>query len=180
MEESSSEPKLKAGTEDTGGDLDFMEFEESEMPAEGPSAGTVTGTSKTTRPSSSGLQAGFADDNKQYGYFIGFLSEYESAPHLPLDVSERIVLQTRDADGKSMANAEVEVRYKGRLLESGKTHADGSYLFFPSRYPSSYQSFEVQASAQQQTVSRTFERNGERKLSLRFESSRYIDRKSVV
>ena len=172
------EPSLKAGTGDNGGDsgteLDFMEFEESEMPAEGPSAGTASRTAGAAPPSTSGLQAGFADDNKQYGYFIDFLSEYSAAPHLPLDVSERIVIQALDSSDKSLPNAEVEIEHRGRLLERGHTLADGRYLFFPSQYPGSYKLFDVRITAQQQTVERTIERAGERNITAGFRASRYI------
>lgn len=160
-------PGLKAGTEDTAGgtagDIEFMEYEES-----------GARTSEGAPPSASGLQAGFADDNKQYGYFIGFLSEYASVPHLPLDVSERITLQAIDAAGKPMPNAEVVIEGGGRLLERGRTLADGSYLFFPSQYPSSHTSFDVRITAQQQTLQRTLRREGERNVTIGFETSRYV------
>ncbi len=41
------------------------------------------------RASSPGLKAGFADDNKQFNYFLNFLEQYGSrAPHYPIDVRE--------------------------------------------------------------------------------------------
>jgi Mg-chelatase subunit ChlD len=160
-------PDLKAGTEDTAGgavgDIEFMEDEES-----------GARTSEGAPPSASGLQAGFADDNKQYGYFIGFLSEYASVPHLPLDVLERITLQAIDSAGKPMPNAEVVIEGRGRLLERGRTLADGSYLFFPSQYPSSHTSFDVRITAQQQTLQHTLRREGERNVTIGFETFRYV------
>jgi Mg-chelatase subunit ChlD len=165
--ETAPEPGLKAGTEETdggtAGDIEFMEYEEPEARVSGGAP-----------PSASGLQAGFADDNKQYGYFTGFLSEYASVPHLPLDVSERIVLRALDAAGKPMPNAEVVIEGRGRLLERGRTLADGSYLFFPSQYPSSHTSFDVRITAQQQTLQRALRREGERNIPISFETSRYV------
>ena len=46
--------------------------------------------SRPTRKSSSGLRAGFSDDNKQFNYYLNFLKEYAHAPHLSIDVYERI------------------------------------------------------------------------------------------
>ena len=89
-------------------------------------------------PSASGLQAGFADDNKQFNYFVNFLAEYGGeVPHLPIPVEERIVLKVTDSAGKPVPNADVRVSADGALLAAGRTYADGTFLFFPSEHPPS-------------------------------------------
>ncbi len=52
-------------------------------------------------PSASGLKAGFADDNKQYGFFLDFLKKFRNAAsrtaaHRHMDVSERIIINISD------------------------------------------------------------------------------------
>jgi hypothetical protein len=81
-----------------------------------------------------------------------------------LPIQERIIFTIVDPDGKSVPNAEVSVYGGVTLLERGKSLADGSYLFFPSEYGESLQSYTVEVSAaaikakKRITVSRTGER----------------------
>lgn len=179
-------PKSETSGGARGADLTdeekFFEAEDFEAPEE-PSTGGGEGTrtaredsrpSRPSPPSQSGLKAGFADDNKQYGYFIGFLEEYSSTPHLPLDVSERIIITVQDDAGKSIPNADIEIRAAGRIIESGKTLADGRYLFFPSEYPSAVQEFSVEAVFQQQRAARNISRDGERNLTVSFDAPRFV------
>ncbi len=97
-------------------------------------AGTTrrTGPGASSLPSSSGLKAGFADDNREYGYFMSFLEEYSQVPHYDLDVDERIILQVKDKQGKPVANARVAVELAGETVVWGVTLADGTYQFNPS------------------------------------------------
>ena len=86
-------------------------------------------------PSSSGLKAGFGDDNKQFNYFINFLKDYELAPHYPININERIILSIKDKNGKSLPDASVSLYSQDNtLLCQGKSYADGTFLFFPSEY----------------------------------------------
>ncbi|MBN1243085.1 MAG: VWA domain-containing protein [Spirochaetales bacterium] len=85
-------------------------------------------------PSSSGLKAGFSDDNEQYNYFLGFLDEYGYVPHRELDVSGRVTLEVSDADGKAVANAIVTVRIDGKVVDRGVTLPDGRFRLYPAAY----------------------------------------------
>ncbi|HAK59841.1 MAG TPA: hypothetical protein DCO77_05585 [Nitrospiraceae bacterium] len=87
------------------------------------------------RPAASGLRAGYADDNKQFNYFLHFLERYGSGiPHYPLSIKERIILNVKDRKGKSVPNADVTIYSGSTVLTSGRTYSDGSFLFFPSEY----------------------------------------------
>ncbi|MGQ9842576.1 MAG: VWA domain-containing protein, partial [Spirochaetota bacterium] len=83
----------------------------------------------------SGLKAGFADDNKQFNYFVNFINTYkDKVPYYPINISERIIYYCRDVAGKSIPNAIVKVYSGKKLLTTGKTYTDGSFMFYPSEY----------------------------------------------
>lgn len=98
------------------------------------SAPLPTGASK---PTSSGLKAGFSDDNAQFNYFIDFLEKYKHVPHYAYDISNRMSFTVLDKDKKPIANARIELYTvvnggKGtKLLETGVSAADGSFRFYP-------------------------------------------------
>ncbi|HOV63003.1 MAG TPA: VWA domain-containing protein, partial [Spirochaetia bacterium] len=128
-------------------------------------------------PGESGLKAGYADDNKQYGYFVNFLAQYaQDVEHVDLPIQERIVFTIVDPDGKSVPNAEVSVYGGTTLLERGKSLADGSYLFFPSEYGESLQSYTVEVSAAEIKAKKriTVSRTGERKQRIELGTKRVI------
>jgi Mg-chelatase subunit ChlD/TolB-like protein len=117
----------KVSEEDKGGAYDKEEI----YPSSKPSIPTAI-------PSESGLKAGFADDNKQYNYFIEFLEKFSAkAIHLNWNVSERIIFKVVDSAGLSISNVGIEIKENGKLIETGKTYSDGTYLFFPSEYSGS-------------------------------------------
>ncbi len=122
----------------------------------------------------SGLKAGFADDNRQYNYFIDFLEKFRSrAKHFPIDVSERIVLRVTDKNTKPVINAKVDVYGGKKLLASGRTYSDGSFLFFPSEYSMGVNSFEAVVEFNQLKRKTDFFRSGSRDVSIRLDSARY-------
>ncbi len=130
--ESESIEPAAAGREEKGRSKDISS--DSELSK---SALSTTGTPGRLRstPSTSGLKAGYADDNKQFNYFINFLNNYgDQVDHLPLKVEERIILRVQDKAGKSLPNCQITVFDRKRILCSGKTMADGTFLFFPSEY----------------------------------------------
>ncbi len=88
-----------------------------------------------TKPVKSGLKAGFADDNKQYNYFLNFLDKYKQIQHYPIDVTERIIIQVSDQSDKNLPDSNVRIYTGQKLLEEGLTYSDGTFLFFPSQYP---------------------------------------------
>ena len=95
----------------------------------------LSGSSPTKLKKKSGLKAGFADDNKQYNYFIHFLKKYnDKAKHLELDVSKRIIYKFKDISNKPLVNAKISIYDKKDLIKEGHTYSDGSFLFFPSEF----------------------------------------------
>ncbi len=96
-------------------------------------------------PSESGLKAGFSDDNAQFNYFLGFLSEYAMVRHHVYDVGERLSFRVVDDSGKPVANAELAVRAGNELVASGLSHPDGTFRLYPAALGTSAGSFEVSA-----------------------------------
>ncbi len=122
---------------------------------------------------SSGLRAGFADDNKQFNYYLSFLEKYKSSVnHYPLNINERIHFIVQDAAGKPICNADVAVYAGNKLLTSGKTYADGSFFFFPSLYDPQLNEFSIRYTYQQHTVEKIFSRNDKRLQPLRTDRNR--------
>lgn len=119
------------------------------------------------RPSISGLKAGFTDDNKQFNYFVQFLEEYqERVRHYPLAVQERIVLYVEDSNHKPVANALVEIRNNNQLLCSGRTFADGGFLFFPGEYEPGLTDYEVTVFSDENHQQTSISRDGERHVTI--------------
>jgi Mg-chelatase subunit ChlD len=121
----------------------------------------------------SGLKAGYADDNRQYNYFLQFLREYAAqVPNHPMPVDERIVLRARDQRGKPLANVEVRVFAPGGAeLARGLTYADGSFLFFPSEH-GQHDRYRARASFGPASRELWFEREGRREVLLDFDLAR--------
>ncbi|MBN1533621.1 MAG: VWA domain-containing protein [Spirochaetes bacterium] len=106
------------------------------------------GSGETHRPGSkegaSGLKAGFADDNRQFNYFVDFLAKYSArARHLPVNVSERITLRLKDSGGLSVPNAEVQILAGDAVLYSGRSYSDGTFPFFPSEFGGTAQRYRA-------------------------------------
>lgn len=124
-----------------------------------------------SKSSQSGLKAGFADDNHQYGYFLKFLSDYASVNHLKLDVSERIALVVKDSLKKPVANAMVSVYSGAKRVAYGKTYADGTCFFFPSDGASG-SVFTVRVEYNQQKIERKLDRGGARQIEMQLNAPR--------
>ncbi len=115
-----------------------------------------------TEKSESGLKAGFADDNKQFNLFVNFLEKFKtSAAHLDLNIRERIILTVKDKNGRSIPNADVTILANNKQLATGKTYADGSFLFFPSLYPDIF-TFNVTIAKDKVKTELTLDRQGSR------------------
>ncbi len=123
-------------------------------------AATRAGSRSDTLPASSGLSAGFADDNRQYGYFMEFLNEYSTVPHIDLGVGERIMLHVVDGQSKPIANADVRVELAGQEIARGVTMADGTYQFNPSPDTSSAVSYRAIVTAGEKRGDLRFEHDG--------------------
>lgn len=129
--------------------------------------------SRGEAPATSGLKAGFADDNKQFGYFVNFLNRFkDKAQHYPINIEERIILRVRDKNKKSLANAVVQLYSGNELLCSGKTYADGSFLFFPSEYDKKASRYRAVVTAQQQRKEVNIDRQGPREIVVGFDLNR--------
>ncbi len=133
----------------------------------------VYGKSRGEAPATSGLKAGFADDNKQFGYFVNFLNRFkDKAQHYPINVEERIILRVRDKNKKSLANADVQIYSGNELLCAGKTYADGSFLFFPSEYGRKAARYRAVVTAQQRKREVNIDRQGPREIVISFDTTR--------
>jgi Mg-chelatase subunit ChlD len=140
--------------------------------------GGATSRSSYT-PSTSGLKAGYADDNRQFNYFIKFLKTYSGqVEHLPLNIAERIILKAVDRDGLSLANCQITISAAGRVLCRGKTHADGSFKFYPSEYEDTIDEFTASFIYNQHTQEIVVDRQGKRELEVNFPFAR-SEQKSI-
>jgi Mg-chelatase subunit ChlD len=126
---------------------------------------------KETTPTSSGLRAGFADDNKQFNYFLEFLDTHKYVEHLVINIKERVIFQVKDEAGKSIPNARIDVYGNGELLCTGKTYADGTFIFFPSEYGAISQ-FDANVTYMQETRKIPFERDGKRVIEIVYQLQR--------
>ncbi|MCB1141637.1 MAG: VWA domain-containing protein [Leptospiraceae bacterium] len=116
-------------------------------------------------------QAGFTDDNKQFNYFVNFLKKYDTIPHYPLNISERIVFNVQDQSGNSVPFAKIKIQSDSKLLEVGQTYSDGSFIFHPSEYPDSNKYiFQVEKSGTREEI--PFWRNGNRKIPVQLKTQR--------
>jgi len=146
-------------------------------PDESPPASTTTSplaSPATPPPQAPQVSAGWADDNAQYNYYLGYLDRFASVAALKLDVGGRIVLAVRDSRGRSMPNCRLTVRSPGgQVLCERTTFADGRALFFPrERTGDAPQRVTVEAVSGQTAVSRTVDLAGPRRVELRLPAER--------
>jgi Mg-chelatase subunit ChlD len=131
-----------------------------------------------TPPAESGLKAGFSDDNAQFNYFLGFLTEYVWTSHHSYDVGERLGFRVVDNAGKPVANAEVTVRDGNGVVASGLSHPDGSFRLYPAALGTSATSFEISVSASDaqgvRTASARVNRDGPRLTEIKLASPRAL------
>jgi len=170
-----------ARDEISGSKGDRMMVEKFDMPVKkeagkGEAAAAGTRPSRTAAtPSASGLKAGFADDNKQFNYFVDFLRKYApQVQHYPLPIEERIILKVKDKDDKSIANAGITIYDGQQRLCGGKTYADGTFLFFPSEHAPALSRYRAVVACQQGREELTIDRQGPRELTVRFDRSRIV------
>ena len=138
-----------------------------------PAAAKPSARASRSSAEASGLKAGYADDNRQYNYYLQFLREYAAqVAHVPIAVEERIVLRARDERGRPLGSAAVQVYGAGGAeLARGLTYADGSFLFFPSEHgrDTRYRARILYGQAVREVW---FEREGRREVPLDFALSR--------
>ena len=98
-------------------------------------AGPARSPAPERAPRSAELKAGSSDDNLQFNAFLDFLARNDRHA-LPHDVSERVIVEVRDASGLPVPNAIVTVRGEGHAMITRRTYADGRTMLFPSAQPS--------------------------------------------
>lgn len=125
----------------------------------------------------SGLKAGYADDNKQFNYYIHFLEQYgPRAAHYPINISERIQLKVVDSAGKPVPNAAIKVSAPGSSepLAEGKTYSDGSFYFFPSEYRADIFRYQAAITHMQQRQELAIDRQGPREIEVKLGLQRTV------
>ena len=150
-----------------GGGFEETFIEDTEAPA-------ISRTS-AAKPTSSGLKAGFEDDNRQFNYFVNFLEEFKHVPHFNLPVNERIIIKVKDSLMNSVPNADISIYDGDKELVKGKTHADGGYQFNPSEFGRDINQYLVKINAEnmpEKTI--TLDRFGEREINLAYDKPRTI------
>ncbi|MCP4137708.1 MAG: VWA domain-containing protein [bacterium] len=124
-------------------------------------------------PEESGLKAGYVDDNKQYNRFVKFLEKYKGqAPHLPINIRERIILKVKDKNNKPVSNALVKISTGNKKLFTGKTYADGSCFFYPSRYSGGMSQYSAAVRYNQAAKTIKFNRFGKRTVPIKMALTR--------
>ena len=123
--------------------------------------------SKVTASSYSGLKAGFVDDNKQFNYFLNFLEKYtRQVASLSINITERIILNIKDGQGKSLPDAKIKIFAGKTELESGLSYSDGRYLFFPSEYKKRYYEYRLEVEYSGITKKVMIYRQGKREIDI--------------
>jgi Mg-chelatase subunit ChlD len=142
-------------------------------------AETSVGKATTARPAkgqeASGLKAGYADDNKQFNYYVHFLEQYAAqAKHYPINITERIQIKVVDVAGKPVPNAGITVSNNSESLAAGKTYSDGSFFFFPSEYRADIFRFQATIAHMQQSRKLAIDRQGPRELVVKLGQQRIV------
>lgn len=145
--------------------IEFLTDEEDESAGE-PALPSATGPS--------GLRAGFADDNKQFNYFVEFLDEYRHVSHFELDVRERIILTVVDQDGQPVANADVDIAEAGSRVATLRTVADGTIRIFANALGIRGDSISASVNATSGSGSLQIDRDGPRNVELEINQPRVV------
>lgn len=125
-------------------------------------------------PSASGLKAAYADDNRQFNLFLAFLDSFKEVPHLKADVSERITLTVLDSEGLTLPDCTVEISLNGRVVDTGKTTADGVFRTFPSIYAGQAESLTATLRYNQRDKRLTLNRHGRREVEVALDQPRAL------
>ena len=91
-----------------------------------------TGGRTSEPPVAPDVQAGWADDNAQYNYYLGYMERFKNVTAHKLDVSGRLIFAVLDANGRPVHNCDVIFfGPDGNELARRRTYADGRCMFFP-------------------------------------------------
>jgi Mg-chelatase subunit ChlD len=137
--------------------------------------GKAGSAGRASGPSSSGLRAGFSDDNEGFNYFLSFLEKYASTPHCDLSIGERIAVTVKDSVGKGVANAAWSLSEPGgKVLSSGLSYADGLFYLFPADYGSTVSKYSLTLSNGKESRKLEVDRKGPRALEIKLQSVRAV------
>jgi Mg-chelatase subunit ChlD/TolB-like protein len=125
-------------------------------------------------PSASGLKAAYADDNRQFNLFLEFLEAYKEVPHIAADVSERITLRVRDAEGLTLPDCTVKISLGSDVVDKGTTTADGVFRTFPALYADQEETLTATFFYNQLEKKVTLHRNGRREVEVVLETPRVL------
>jgi hypothetical protein len=127
---------------------------------------------------SSGLSAGYYDDNTDYNGYLNFLKLNASVPQIEFPVTERIILQIVNDKDEPLPDAVITVTSQEHELMKAKTYADGKTLVFPSEYP--VDTFTVRVSYKGVTKDFSINRDAPRNLKLALPTARTVPKKIPV
>ncbi|VVS92495.1 VWA domain-containing protein [Desulfoluna spongiiphila] len=125
-------------------------------------------------PSASGLRAAYANDNRQFNLYLDFLKTYKEVPHIPADVSERITLTVLDKEGLTLPDCDVAISLKGKVVERGKTTADGMFRTFPALYAGKAQTLEATLRYNSLSKKIALDRSGRREVTVTLDTRRAL------
>ncbi|MCX5859127.1 MAG: VWA domain-containing protein [Proteobacteria bacterium] len=131
-------------------------------------------TGATLPPSSPGIKAGASDDNRQFNFYLDYLGRFPNLNVLKLDVSNRIIFQAEDRDGRSIPNCHLSFRDgSGKTVAERRTYADGRAIFFPSEYAGKLtQGLRAITTCGQKTLEQSFDPSGVKNLEIKFDFRR--------
>jgi Mg-chelatase subunit ChlD len=161
----------KAEKEDA--EIEFWDSEEEGEDFSGTESASMSPAPKRTS-GTSGLKAGFEDDNRQFNYFVNFLETYGYIDHFEIPVQERIIFEVFDDSGRTIPNAEIVIRSEGQLLCRGVTHADGRFYFYPSEYSFGSDIYQLKVIFGNNEVDREIKRRGPRSVRIDFPQERRL------
>ncbi len=136
-------------------------------------------TTAAPAPTSSGLRAGFSDDNKEYNRFLLFLERFSGIAKRELGIQNRFVLNYQDKAGLPASNTTVKIYTGTRLIEEGKTTPDGRYLFFPDLAQLSSR-MRVRSEWQGQSDEVVLELNGPRSFTRTFNATKLVPSQPTI
>ena len=123
----------------------------------------------------SGLRAAYADDNRQFNYFLHFLEKYkDKVPHYPLNISERIKVEIVDSLGKSVPGVILHFFDRDKEISHAKTYADGSCYIYPAELNWSGDELLCRFTYGQEKGQLSIKRDGPRKVTGRISGQRKI------
>jgi Mg-chelatase subunit ChlD len=144
--------------------LDFFSWDsDEELPK---SMKTASSARPTPRKPQGGLKAGYADDNQQFNYFLGFLQKYaHQVDFYPYDISERIQIIFKDSEGRSVPNVDIKIRNDAdQIIDSGLSYSDGTFFFYPAQVAQQDQVFQLEYAQGRSLSSMQIERAGPRQI----------------